>query len=144
MVEPCGLHTLVTTAAVFARERVVLVRYRNPEQWDGEGGWFLPNDGLRFLEHPQAGARRVLAEQLGLRLSAPLKLGHFESFKGGRGKWHLSWHYRLDLPQPPPLKPGAPVGEARWFASEDLPSASNVAHHGWALRILRALERGIG
>ena len=141
MADGCRVHTLVTTAAVFADLKVVLVKYRDPEQWDGEAGWFLPNDGLNFLEHPQAGAKRVLSEQLGLETSTSLKLAHFESFKGQRDNWHLGWHYRLDLPETPKLGPGAMVGETRWFPLRSLPPAPDVAHHGWAIQILRAMER---
>ncbi len=141
MSEACRVHTLVASAALFADGRVALVKFRNPEQWDGESGWFLPNDGLAFLEHPQAGAKRVLSEQLGIESATPLKLAHFESFKGNNGNWHLGWHYRLELPQVPNLKPGPAVAESRWFSLDDLPSRSEVAHHGWALQILGAMEK---
>jgi ADP-ribose pyrophosphatase YjhB (NUDIX family) len=141
MPESCGIHTLIASAALFVEDKVALVKYRDPEQWDGEQGWFLPNDGLNFLEHPQAGATRILRNQLGFGTSKRPKLAHFESFKGNRGSWHLSWHYRFDSPSPPKVKPGEVVAEVRWFSMRELPPMPAVAHHGWALQILRAMDR---
>ena len=140
--EGCRLHTLVADVALVADGKVVLVKYRDPEQYDGESGWFLPDDGLAYLEHPQAAAKRILKEQLGVGEGMKLRLGHFESFEGGHGTWHMSWHYRVDCASPPDLAPGPTVGESRWFPLDGLPPRSEIAHHGWALQILRALRRG--
>jgi ADP-ribose pyrophosphatase YjhB (NUDIX family) len=143
VVERCGVHTLVTDVAVIAEGKVALVKYRDPEQYDGEAGWFLPDDGMNHLEHPQATAKRILQEQLGLERSGGLKLRHFESFKGNRGTWHLSWHYLIEYPHKPEPKLGAMVGELRWFSLDSLPPSKEVAHHGWALQILRAMRREV-
>src|SRR5205085_221376 len=56
---------LVADVAVVAEGEVLLVRYANTAKYDGQTGWFLPDDFLAHLEHPDDAARRIVREQTG-------------------------------------------------------------------------------
>ncbi len=134
------MHTLVTNVALFVEGKVLMVKYKDMEAYDGEAGWFLPNDGLAHFEHPETGAKRVLKEQL--NMEAPkLALSFIESFKGMRGTWHLSFHYRADLDKMPALRRSDAVRSAEWFATNQLPDRKDVAHHGWAISVFEEMKR---
>ncbi|MFQ5933909.1 MAG: NUDIX hydrolase, partial [Dehalococcoidia bacterium] len=128
----CGVHKLVADAAVFADGKVLLVKYTDINKYDHQRGWFLPDDLMNNLEHPERAAKRILKEQVGLSLSE-INLSHIESFKGNDGTWHLTFHYRVDLDETPDLAPSSDVAKAEWFSLDNLPDQSDVAHHGWAL-----------
>ena len=48
MAVDCKVHRLVADVALFARNRVLLVKYKDVSLYDGQRGWFLPDDFLRF------------------------------------------------------------------------------------------------
>jgi ADP-ribose pyrophosphatase YjhB (NUDIX family) len=140
----CRAHSLIADVAVMSPGSVLMVRYGDVEQYDGETGWFLPDDELRRLEHPATAARRIVNQQLGLRLDR-MRLGTIESFQGNSGTWHLAFHYVADVPSEVALTPSTAVEEARWFPVDGLPDRSEVAHHGWALTVLDKIRtRGAG
>ncbi len=130
----CTLHTLVSHVAVLHHTSTLLVKYRDAEAVDGQTGWFLPNDGLRNVEHPENGAKRILTEQLGIE-NASLKLVEIESFIGDNKSWHLIFDY-LAFPSSKDFKKSAAVAEAKWFEMEKLPPPHEFAHHGWGRRLL--------
>lgn len=131
-------HSLISDVAVFSGHRVLLVRYNDLEKYDGEAGWFLPDDVLRHLEHPTRGAKRIAKDQLGLELDA-VRLDHVESFRGNDDSWHISFHHSAEVQTMPELYRAPDVAEAEWFPLGDLPPRSEVAHRGWALSILRQI-----
>src|SRR5256885_4371610 len=92
----CRTHTLVADVALFAEDQVLLVRYRDMAKYDNESGWFLPDDELNYLEHPERAGTRILKEQLGLPGLKP-RLDHIESLQRNSGAWHMSFHNKLDL-----------------------------------------------
>lgn len=124
----CDLHSLIADVALFAGDRVLLVRYKDVDKYDGETGWFLPDDGIRRLEPPDEAARRIVKEQLGLTDARP-RLAHVESFVGNDGTWHLPFHYVVELEPVPRLRPSEDLGAAEWFDLARLPKCSDVAHH---------------
>ena len=128
----CGKHTLVSHVAVLHHSSALLVRYGAGH--DDQSGWFLPNDGLRHLEHPEQSARRVLKEHLGIE-DATLKLVEIESFVGNNQTWHLIFDY-LAFPRTMKVSPGSMINEAKWFEIDKLPSAEEFAHHGWGKTVL--------
>jgi ADP-ribose pyrophosphatase YjhB (NUDIX family) len=131
-------HSLIADVAVFSGGRVLLVKYSDMEKYDNEAGWFLPDDALRHLEHPTRAARRIAKEQLGLVLD-DVRLDHIESFKGNDGSWHMTFHHAAELLGEADLHPTSDVAEAEWFLLDALPPRSDVAHHGWALTIIRKI-----
>ncbi len=134
-----GRLKLVADIALFAGDRVLLVRYRDVRKFDGETGWFLPDDCLRRLEHPEDAAKRILREQVGL--GAPrLRLGLIESFEGN-GAWHLIFHYEGHVEGEAQLTPGENTAHAEWFRLTELPDRSELAHEGWALDVLEAMRK---
>jgi len=136
----CRTHTLIADVALFAEGHVLLVRYRDVAKYDNEGGWFLPDDELNYLEHPERAGTRILKEQIGLPGLRP-RLDHIESFKGNNGAWHMSFHNKLDLDRMPRLKPSNALAEAEWFELRKLPARNEVAHHGWALHVLETMAK---
>jgi len=119
-----------------------LVRYKNANKYDHQAGWFLPDDTMAHLEHPDQAAKRILKEQLNLSVSK-LSLNHIESFKGNDGSWHLVFHYEAELDKIPVLNPSKDLEIAEWFALDILPPQNEVAHHGWALGIIKAITQEV-
>src|SRR5919204_437759 len=124
---------LVADVAVVAGDEVLLVRYRDTSKYDGEAGWFLPDDYLARLEHPDDAARRIVREQVGTE-SADLRLAEIESFDGEA--WHLVFHYVAGLEDPVEVRAQGNVAAAEWFPIDSLPDAAEIAHHGWAREVL--------
>jgi len=133
----CAVHRLVADVAIRSGEQVLLVKYKDVSRYDGQRGWFLPDDFLRHMEHPDDAAKRIIRDQLGMTL-ADLRLSHVESF--GNGAWHLIFHYRADLTSSPKLQAGPNVAAFEWFPRSRLPDRATVAHHGWAMDVLDAMD----
>jgi len=133
----CQVHKLVADVCLIADGKVLLVRYRDTSGYDGQEGWFLPDDYLHHSEHPADAARRILEEQAGLQ-APEVDLGPLESFEG-HGYWHLIFHYQARLSNPPQATPGRNVLALEWFPLDALPSADDVAHGGWALETLQSI-----
>jgi len=135
----CNTHTLVVQVAPLHHSSALLVKYRISP--DNQQGWFLPNDDLHRLEHPEQAAKRILKEQAGID-DATLKLAEIESFVGNNQTWHLVFDY-LAFTRTMSTTPGNAVGELRWWEIDELPSAEEFAHHGWGRAVLvkHALEK---
>jgi ADP-ribose pyrophosphatase YjhB (NUDIX family) len=139
----CSVHRLVADIALLAQRQTLMVRYRDTSNYDHQTGWFLPDDFLQFGEHPEEAATRIAREQAGLAVNRT-RLASIESFTGGPSRsWHLIFHYVAELEEATPVEAAGNIKDARWFGLDDLPSASEVAHHGWALDVLNGiLARG--
>lgn len=131
----CSVHKLVADALVVAEGKALLVKYKDTAPYDGQAGWFIPDDFLRDLEHPADAASRILKAQVGIK-PPNLDLGLIESFGGG-GTWHLMFHYVGRLPRARAIDAGPNVAEAKWFALGKLPPRDEVAHHGWARDVIK-------
>ena len=132
--------TLIADVALIHDQKVLLVKYKDPEAYDGQSDWFLPDASIRYLEHPEKAAVRLLKEQLGLQ-PLPIGLDHMESFRGNDGSWHLAFHYKATLAQDPLLKTSEVIAAKQWFGLGQLPPKDEVAHHGWANTILKKMTR---
>jgi len=124
---------LVADVAVVAGDHVLFVRYRDTSKYDGESGWFLPDDFLVRLEHPDDAARRIVREQAGFETD-DVRLAEIESFDGDA--WHLVFHYVAARNAPVEVSADRNVAEVRWFPLDELPDPAETAHHGWALEVL--------
>ncbi len=139
MAADCTVHKLVADLTLFSGDRVLLVKYKDVRRYDGQRGWFLPDDHLRHEEHPVDAAKRIATEQAGHAVP-DVRLSHIESF--GDGAWHLIFHYRAELKPGAHVTPAGNVKVAEWFPLTGLPEPSAVAHHGWALDVLKAMAGG--
>ncbi|CAN5430207.1 MAG: NUDIX hydrolase [Acidimicrobiia bacterium] len=137
----CSIHRLVADVALHAGDRVMLVKYEDTSKYDGQPGWFLPDDPLGHLEHPADAAARIVRQQLGIEPPA-LELGEIESL--GNGTWHLIFHFTGRLSESSEPHFGANLAAAQWFPCTGLPEASDVAHHGWPLEVLDRLAPTTG
>lgn len=137
--EDCNVHSLICDVAVTAGGSVLMVKYKDLAKYDGEAGWFLPDDVLREFEHPTGAATRIVKEQLGLELEGEPRLGLIESFRGNDGSWHLSFHHLVESTAVPDIRPGSGVAAAQWFPLDALPPRSEVAHNGWSLKVLKRM-----
>lgn len=129
----CTVHKLVADVTLVAQEHVLFVRYRDTSRYDRQSGWFLPDDFLAHLEHPDDAAKRIVREQAGIEEADP-DLRDIESFDGGA--WHLVFHYVATVDEAAPVEAHGNVAAAQWFRLADLPAAEDVAHHGWGLETL--------
>lgn len=128
----CNTHNLVVQVAPLHHSSALLVKYRISP--DNQQGWFLPNDALHHLEHPEQAASRILKEQAGIN-DATLKLAEIESFMGNNQTWHLVFDY-LAFARTMSTTLGNSVAELRWFEIDKLPPADDFAHHGWGRNVL--------
>ena len=135
--DDCSKHTLVSHVAVLHHNSALLVKYR--EMPDGQEGWFLPNDDLKHVEHPEEGAKRILREQVGIEPST-LKLARIESFVGNNNSWHLIFDF-LAFPLSMNIRKDPSVLDAQWFEIDNLPPASEFAHNGWGHSTLLKLAK---
>ena len=135
----CKNHTLVSHVAVLHDNSALLVKYRDPEQYDGQTGWFLPNDSLRHVEHPEEGAKRVLKEQLGLQ-KVSLELVQIESFVGDNGSWHLIFDFKTRQSDTV-ISLGKDIAQAKWVEMDKLPPNEEFAHGGWGRGVLLRLAK---
>lgn len=136
----CKVHKLITDTTLFYLGQVLLVKYKNINKYDHQTGWFISDDQLLKFEHPERGAARIAKEQLGLTVKS-LQLGFIESFKGGGGSWHITFHYVSKLDEKLEIKPSSDIKESRWFPINELPPRKEVAHHGWALSVINRLQK---
>ena len=128
----CNAHTLVAHVAALHHSSALLVKYRVGP--DSQEGWFLPNDDLHHLEHPDEASSRILKEQVGID-DATLKLAEIESFMVNNQTWHLIFDY-LAFTRTMNVSPGMTVAELRWFEIDKLPPVEDFAHHGWGRSVL--------
>jgi ADP-ribose pyrophosphatase YjhB (NUDIX family) len=136
---PTGRLKLVADVTLTAGNRVLLVKYRETRKYDHQAGWFLPDDYMQRLEHPEDAALRILRDQVGIEMQG-LDLGFIESFEGN-GAWHLVFHFLASVEDASLVRPGPNTASAEWFAYSSLPSRSDVAHGGWALDVIEVMSR---
>ena len=137
----CKVHKFVSDVAALSAGMVLFVRYVDRSKYDGQMGWFLPDDYLSYEEHPREGARRILREQAGIEADVNT-LNHIESFAGGPGgAWHIIFHYKVDLPNATRPSLGPNVEDAKWFPVTRLPPRKEFAHEGWGIDVLREILR---
>jgi ADP-ribose pyrophosphatase YjhB (NUDIX family) len=98
---------------------VLLVRPTVPP--DRLADWGLPGTALPFGEAPQAAARRVLHDTVGLDME-DVRLADVESTIRD-GVWTLTFHFRCDADRPPQARPQ--IAEARFFQIEHLPPTAH-------------------
>lgn len=139
LMSSCKNHTLVSHVAVLHGNSALLVKYRDSDQYDGQTGWFLPNDSLRHVEHPEQGAKRVLKEQLGLE-KVSLELVQIESFIGDNGSWHLIFDFKTNQPDTA-ISLGKDIAQAKWVDMDKLPPNEEFAHGGWARGVLLRIAK---
>lgn len=124
---------MIVCALPYSGDDVLLVKYRDMP--DHQSGWFVPHVMLNEKEHPEAAAKRTLADQFGIA-GATMQFSHFESFTGRDGSWHLIFHFKSrqngrELP-----KKAASLASAEWFGKNSLPPTKDISHHGWAADIV--------
>ena len=105
-------------------------------------GWFLPDDLVKFDEHPSDAAGRILSEQMGYR-TQNLTLGFIESFVGNDSSGHLIFHYLQKVDSLPEIMPSLDISEYKWFEKYKLPDDADIAHHGWARFTIEKILTGI-
>lgn len=129
----------VTDVAVFSGNKTLLVKYKDGNKYDHQQGWFIPDDLMKFGEHPEDAANRILKEQLGIQNSES-RLGFIESFTGNDKSWHLVFHYYTKVKNTD-VNPSDEISQMSWFTLDALPDKSETAHHGWATYTLNELKK---
>ena len=117
-----GLLVLWADVVVCDDSAVLLVRPTAPRE--GTAEWRLPGAAMQYREAPDAAARRVLHDHLGLD-PEHIQLANVESTLR-EGVWTLIFHFRCDADRPP--QPGPQIAEARFFQVEHLPPTEHGTH----------------
>ena len=133
---------LVADSALIHGSQILLVTYKDTNKYDHQKGWFIPDDLVKFDEHPEDAARRILKEQVGYD-AADLKLSHIESFIGGDTSWHLIFHYYFVVGSKPEIVIEENIDKHEWFDFSSLPDTKEIAHHGWAKFIIEEIRKNI-
>jgi len=108
----CREHKIISDVAIFVDDRVLLVRYQDTKKYDGEAGWFLPDDFVRRGEHPAEAGLRILEEQIGIKADH-VALSHIESFTGGPDDaWHIVFHFVAGAASEPRLRSSKALAKA--------------------------------
>lgn len=108
----------VSGCSIIARDsdgRLLLVRHSY-----GPKVWSFPGGGLRKGEDPAVAAAREFSEELGCGLENLLYLGQAEA--GFYGAINVAHVFTGLLKADQPIPDGREIIEARFFASDDLPS----------------------
>jgi uncharacterized protein YndB with AHSA1/START domain/ADP-ribose pyrophosphatase YjhB (NUDIX family) len=129
---------LIADAAILVNSSILFVKYTDINKYDHQKGWFLPDDLIKHVEHPDNAARRILTEQLGLNNIEP-KLSFIESFIGGDKSWHLVFHYAVKIDSKPDIRSLPDIAEVKWFDVKSLPPKKDIAHGGWALHTVEEI-----
>lgn len=125
----------ICDVVVFREGRVAMIDYiRGPDE---QVGWYLPNDILNDLEHPDDAAQRIVKDNLG-QDCIELGLVDIDSFSGRDGSWHLAFHYACKVKDDVSALPEG-ISSLKWFDPEQLPARETVAHHGWYLSVLQSV-----
>lgn len=122
---------IVADILLIHNNRVLLCKYKDKNKYDHQQGWFIPDDLVKYGEHPGDAARRILNEQMSY-ITANLSPGFVESFIGNDGSWHLIFHYWQKVDALPEIMPTGEISEYNWFDRFGLPADSDIAHRGWA------------
>lgn len=117
-----GLTALWVDVVVRDDSAVLLIRPAAPR---GEtADWRLPGTAMQYGEAPDATARRVLHDHVGLD-PEDIQLASVESTMRD-GVWTLIFHFRCDADRPP--RAGPEIAEARFFQVEHLPPTAHGTH----------------
>jgi len=119
-----GVIALYTTLCVVWDRRVLLVR--PAETARRRRGWTLPTARLRFGEHPQDVANRLLNDLGATR--AHVEHLDIDSMVDDRG-WRLGHHFRARVTAD--VTPGPDYVRHRWFAIDELPPPERFEGGGW-------------
>jgi ADP-ribose pyrophosphatase YjhB (NUDIX family) len=87
----CGVHQLIADVTLMCENNILMMRTRSGARSEGHDGWFLPDDDVGDLEHPDIAARRILEEQTNVSPDS-VRLSHIDSLVAGDGTWNLSFH----------------------------------------------------
>ena len=110
----CDEHSLIADVAVVADGKVLPVKHADTNRYDHQAGWFLPDDSIRHLEHPERAAVRIGKEQLGLDVRG-VRMSHIESCKENDGSWHMPFHFVADFDRAQTIAPSSHIAAAQWF-----------------------------
>jgi len=109
---------LPTSAAIVVDHgRVLLTRRARPPH---ANTWDLPGGFLQATETPEAGLRRELREELGMRVRRATVLGFVMDRYGPDRLPLLNVVFRV-TPVPGPLRAADDVAELRWFPANRVP-----------------------
>jgi ADP-ribose pyrophosphatase YjhB (NUDIX family) len=133
----CGFllysHSAVTASVLPEDGDRVLLARRAHEPfrglWDVIGGFVAEG------EHPLDGLRREVREETGLDIEVDRMLGIWMGDYDGRATLNLFWTGRLGRGTP---HASDDVAELRWFASDSLPPARELAFDGLIATVLEA------
>lgn len=128
---------LVADVTIISNDKTVLVKYKNCDNYNGQQGWFIPDDLIKTGEHPDDAAIRILKEQLGI-VTESIKIDHIESFTGMDKSWHVIFHY-VYTGEIADVKAGENVTELNRFDVNNLPDEKEISHHGWAKWTLQTI-----
>jgi 8-oxo-dGTP diphosphatase len=109
---------VVVIAGAAAIERVLLIQRSSPPF---RASWALPGGFVEEGEEVVEAAPRELAEETGLRVGALRLLGVYDTPGRDPRGWTVSVVYLARVPSEIAVAGADDAGDARWFATDDLP-----------------------
>lgn len=126
--ESCGFmfwqNSKPSVTAIIIKNNKLLLGKRNVEP--GKNKWDVPGGFLNDGEHPEAGLKREMKEELGVDIKIKKFIGFFmDSYMDGTDLYNtLCIHYLVNIIGKEP-KPLEEVSELKWFSLNSLPK--NIA-----------------
>jgi ADP-ribose pyrophosphatase YjhB (NUDIX family) len=130
----CGVHQLIADVTLMCENNILMMRTRSGVVSEDHDGWYLPDDYVGDLEHPDSAARRILEEQTNVSVDS-VRLSHFDSFVAGDGTWNLAFHYTAHVEAVEDVGTDDSL-EFHWFNMADMPEPSEVSNFGRPLAVI--------
>lgn len=106
-----------SSALIVAGGKILLGKRKiNP----AKGDWDIPGGFLEWGEHPEAGLRREIREELGVEIKIKNLLGIFMDTYGASGEATLNICYIAEIEHGEPC-PADDLEESKWFDLNKLP-----------------------
>lgn len=101
-----------TASAIISKNGKILLGKRAIEPY--KNLWDVPGGFLEYGESPEAGLKREIKEELGVKIKIKRLVGIFMDRYGKDGDWTLNIYYEAEIASGV-LRPDDDVSELKWF-----------------------------
>ncbi len=107
-----------TASAIISKNGKILLGKRSVEPY--KNLWDVPGGFLEYGELPEAGLKREIKEEVGVKIKIKKIVGIFMDTYGKNGDWTMNIYYECEIIAGTP-RPDDDVSELKWFDKNKLP-----------------------